>query len=112
MEIIKGLNIGIRFVLELSLLFVLAFSSYHVIENAFLRWFFALSLPLVVASLWGYFIAPKSQHVLSMPWRSMLVVAFFSLAALLLTKIGQGRLAVCLIIIFAVNEMLIIIWRQ
>lgn len=112
MEFIKSLNVGLRFILELTLLFVFAYSSYHIFEHIFVRWFLAIALPIAVASIWGYYIAPKSQHILSMPWRSLVVIALFSLATILLSKASQGRLAIYFISVFAVNELLIILWKQ
>lgn len=112
MEIIKSLNVGLRFILELILLFVFAYSSYQIIDNTVLRWGLAVALPIAVASLWGYYIAPKSQHVLSMPWRSIVVIILFSFGAALLTVAGQGRAALYLITVFAINEALLIMWKQ
>ena len=112
MEFIKSLNVGLRFILELTLLFVIAYSSYHIFENTFVRWFLAIALPIAVASIWGYYVAPKSQHILSMPWRSIVVIVLFSLATILLAKAGQGRLAVYFMSVFAINELLIILRKQ
>ncbi|MCA9347686.1 YrdB family protein [Candidatus Saccharibacteria bacterium] len=112
MEYIKSINVGIRFILELTLLFVFAYSSYRIFDNIFVRWFLAIALPLVVASIWGYYVAPKSQHILAMPWRSIIVVILYSLATIFLAKAGQGKLAVYFMGVFAVNEILIILWKQ
>lgn len=112
MEIVKALNLGIRFILELTLLIVLAYSGYQIFENAFARWAFALGLPMVAAGFWGYFIAPKAAHVLSMPWRSLVVFGLFSIACLLLVKAGQARLAIVFMSTYIVNEILMLAWKQ
>lgn len=112
MEFIKSLNIGLRFILEITLLFVFAYSSYQIFENTVVRWVLAIALPIAVASSWGYYIAPKSQHVLSMPWRTILVVSLFVVASVLLAKAGQFKLATIFLGIFAANEILMIVWKQ
>lgn len=112
MEVLKGINLSLRFILELILLIIFVYSSYHIFKNTFVRWFIAIGLPVAVASLWGYYIAPKSQHILSMPWRNIVIIMLFLLAALLLAKANQHRLAIIFIGIFAINEILMVLWGQ
>ena len=77
-------NDGLRFFLELSMLAALAYWGFSEYEGA-VQWLLALGSPLVVAVVWGAFLAPKASHPTVDPVRLLLEVAAFGsgLAALL-----------------------------
>ena len=70
-------NDGLRFLLEIALLTSLAY--WRVSEHTgALQWALGLGSPLVVAVVWGSFIAPKASHPTTDPLRLLLEVAVFA----------------------------------
>lgn len=112
METIKSINIAVRFLLELCLVAAVAFVGYKLPSQTWLRWLAAGGFVIVTASVWGYFIAPKAEHLLLQPYRLLVELVLFGLAILGLGLIGQPKLALLFAVITAVNEVLLIIWKQ
>jgi hypothetical protein len=69
-------------------------------------------LSVLAASIWGLFIAPKSQNLLVQPYRLIVELILFGLASFLLYKAGFPKLALAFICIVVVNEILLFIWKQ
>lgn len=112
MEIIKSINIAVRFLLELCLLAAVAFVGYRLPSQTWMRWLTAGVFAVVTASVWGYFIAPKAEHLLHQPYRLLVELVLFGLAVLGLSLVGQPKLALVFAAVVAVNELLLIVWKQ
>jgi len=111
-EIIKSLNLGLRFLLELCLLASLFIASINLINNSILRWTAAVCLTVLAASIWGIFVAPKSQHLLDLPYRLFVELILYSLATFMLYKAGYPKIAVVFIGVVIINKLLLLIWKQ
>lgn len=112
MELLKHLNLGIRFCLELCLLGSLGFASFQMLHGHALKWLAVLGLPILVATVWGLFIAPKSQHQLDQPVRLIIELLLFGFAFWLLHIAGYPGLSVAFAIVVVLNEILVYAWRQ
>jgi hypothetical protein len=62
--------------------------------------------------VWGSVVAPKAPRRLSDPWRLLVEVLVFGLAALALAVAGQGALAAAFALVVAVNIALLFVWEQ
>jgi hypothetical protein len=85
-------NDGLRFVLEIALLTSLAYWGFSEQTGA-LQWVLGLGAPLVVAVVWGRFIAPKASHPATDPLRLVLEVAVFAAGVAALVAADQAVLA-------------------
>lgn len=112
MEILKNINIGLRFILELCLVAALSFSGFHLTSHAFLKWLFAVIMPLGAALVWGMLIAPKAAHLLDQPQRLVVEFLLFGTAAALLFTTGHKTAGILLAGSVLLNEVLLIIWKQ
>ncbi|HET6872368.1 MAG TPA: YrdB family protein, partial [Sporolactobacillaceae bacterium] len=69
-------------------------------------------IPLIIASVWGTFGAPKAAMLLT-GWNHLLLeVAVFGLGVLALIYVGKIRLAILFGVILVINKILIYIWHQ
>jgi hypothetical protein len=91
----RALVLGLRFLCELGMLAALAYWGSQQSDGA-LALVLAIAAPLVAATLWGVFVAPKS--LVKLPVQTRLIVEFFlfGFAALALADAGQAALAVAL----------------
>lgn len=112
MEILKNINLGFRFMLELGLVFSLGYAGLHIADNALLKWSAAILLPLGAVIVWGLFIAPKATHVLEQPQRIILELILFGIAVALLLVTGHKAAAIALASAVLINEVLLITWKQ
>lgn len=53
MDIVKSLNLSVRFLLELCLLAALAYGGFNLTNSLLLSWFLGLGLPAFAASVWA-----------------------------------------------------------
>ncbi len=73
---------------------------------------FGIGLPILMALLWSYFMAPRSTHRLSgIPFTIMDFILLGSGAAALYVS-GQNTLAWVYAVVLVVSEILRLIWRQ
>lgn len=112
MEILKSLNLGLRFLLELCLLVIFGYWGFKTGSNAFLKFLFGLGAPVLFAVTWGTLLAPKSTMRLHEPWLSLLELALFALAGWALYSTGKVNLTAAFVGIYILNKILMVIWRQ
>lgn len=93
------LNLTVRFLLELSALFVLGLWGWQQREDG-LRFVLAIGIPLLLAVLWGVFAVPNDpsrsgKAPVPVPgWlRLLLELAFFGLAVWALAGLGYSTAA-------------------
>lgn len=77
-----------------------------------MKFIFGIGSPLLFATIWGIFIAPKASLKLPEPYRFMLEIILFGVTSLALYVVDQITLAIILGMVFVINHTLIIIWKQ
>jgi len=112
MELLKMINIGLRFLLELGILVILGYWGFRTGEKTLTRILLGIGAPILFAVAWGTFLAPKSSMKLDEPWLFLLEIAIFGLAGWALYNTGKVILAIPFGIIYLFNKILMIIWRQ
>lgn len=111
MGIIKSINLLVAFLLELCLLAIFGFWGVHVSSTGIQKIILGAGLPILLAVIWGIFLAPASSTRLHEPWLVIAKVIIFSLAALALFSTGKQTLAIWFGIITTVNMILLYIYR-
>lgn len=112
MAIIKAANLALRFLLELCILTVLGYWGFQAGHGWLVKIILGLSSPLLVAVVWGTFIAPKAAMKLGEPWLLMLELVIFGLAIAALYFTGHPTLAWALGLVYVINRLLMYIWGQ
>ncbi len=112
MDIIKAGNLAVRFLLELCILVALGYWGFHTARGMLGQIALGLGVPLLVAILWGMFLAPASSMRLAGPLYLILEVAIFGAAAAALSATGHPALAWTFVLIAVLNKVLMVIWGQ
>jgi hypothetical protein len=86
-------NHGLRFLLEIALLASLAYWGFSE-QSGTLQWVLGLGAPLLVAVVWGRFVAPKASHPTTDPLRLLLEVALFAAGVAALFAADRSVLAI------------------
>ena len=85
MQLVRGINLGLAFVLELAALAALGYWGYCTGDSTFTSLLLGIGAPLVAAVAWGLFAAPKSvfkNRLLAIATKALVFgAAFFALAA-------------------------------
>lgn len=110
--ILKTLNLALAFILELFMLYAIGYWGVHLKQSTVIRWVVGIGLPVVVAIIWGVFLAPKS--VIQIPHHIKLLGKFILMesAAALLYTTGKTNMTIYFAVISAINFLLILIWKQ
>src|SRR6266540_76197 len=86
-------NDGLRFLLELAMLASLAYWGFAEHDGA-VQWLLGLGAPLLVAAVWGAFMAPRASHPTTDPVRLPLEIALFGSGVAALCVAGPTALAI------------------
>lgn len=112
MNAVKLLNLALRFLLELCMLAAVGYWGFKTQSTWALKILFGIGLPLLIAVLWGEFLAPKATHPLRGASFLTLELVLFSLGAIALFSAGKPILGWIYTIALIVNKALILIWKQ
>jgi Protein of unknown function (DUF2568) len=105
----RGINLALRFVLELCALAALAYGGWHAGGPVWLRILLAVALPLAAAVIWGRWVAPKASHPLPDPRRLIPEWVVFGGATVALAATGHPILAALFAVLAAGNRL--VLWR-
>lgn len=112
MEMVKMINSGIRFLLELCLLAAISYWGFKTHSNLWLKLLLGVGLPLVVAALWGLFVAPKAVLHLPNPIHTLVELLLLSLGPAALFLSAQPTLGWIYAGLLLVNKVLLVILKQ
>src|SRR5215212_5393199 len=110
MQILKGLNLLIRFLLELSMLAAVAYWGFKTNSGWAMKIILGIGLPIFIAVLWSLFIAPKARYPLSGIPRLVLELILLGSGAMALFASGRADLAWIYIAVLVINEVLLFVW--
>ena len=100
-------NLGLRFLLELVALSAVGWWGWQSGGSTFGRVALAVALPLVVALVWGAFIAPKARFDVSrVVWYGLQVV-IFGAAALALASVWSPWAGIAFALVVIANTALL-----
>jgi hypothetical protein len=73
---------------------------------------FGIGLPLLIAVIWGYFMAPRSTHRLSGIPFTVVDIILLGSGAVALYASGQINLAWIYAVVLIISEILRLVWKQ
>jgi len=107
--VLRGANLGLRFLLELAALAAVAWWGWETGGSAAPSLALAIGLPTVVAVVWGAFIAPKAPFHVSRPVWYGLQVAIFGGASLALASAWSPAAGIVFALVVAANLALLFV---
>jgi hypothetical protein len=112
LEMIKGANLALRFLLELCALGALGYWGFTAGGGLPARLGLGIGAPVAAAIVWGMFVAPRAPVQLPGPVNVLLQVLVFGLAAVSLAATGHRTLAWVFGALVVVNALLMYAWGQ
>jgi hypothetical protein len=112
MNALKGINLGVRFLLELCMLASIGYWGFKMHAGWAMKILLGIVLPVLIAVIWGYFMAPRSAHRLSgIPFAVMDMILLGS-GGVALYASGLVNLAWIYAVVLIVSEVLRVVWKQ
>jgi hypothetical protein len=112
LELIKGANLALRFLLELCALGALGYWGFKTGSGLIAKIGLGIGAPLVAAVLWGTFVSPQAPVQLPGQLSLLLQVLIFGSAAAALVATGHRTLALVFVAIVVINAVLMYVWGQ
>jgi len=112
LEVIKGANVALRFLLELCALGALGYWGFKTGSGALAKTTLGIGAPLVAAVVWGTFVSPNAPVQLPGLLVLILQVLVFGSAAAGLVATGHRTLALAFVVIVVINAGLMYVWGQ
>jgi Protein of unknown function (DUF2568) len=110
--VLKPINLGIAFLLELCMLAALAYWGFQTGSSLFLKIVLGIGAPVLAVVIWARFMAPKSQTRLTGSSYLVLKLILFGAAAMALAAAGQTTLAIIFAVVAVINQILLMVWQQ
>ena len=111
-ETLKAVNAGLAFFLELAMLAALSYWGFYGDKSTAVKWGLGIGLPVLIAVIWGMFLAPRAAYRLDSTTGNLLSLFLFLLAATALFYTQLTALAFVLALTAVVNRALLILWKQ
>jgi hypothetical protein len=112
MELIRGANLALRFLLELCALGALGYWGFKTGSATLAKIGLGIGAPLVAAVVWAIFVSPQASVQLPGILVLVLQVLVFGGAAVGLVVTGHRSLALVFGALVIINAVLMYIWRQ
>ena len=112
MELIKGANLLLRFLLELCALGALGYWGFKTGSGAIMKIALGVGAPLVAAVVWGTFVSPQAPVQLPGLVVLILQALVFGSATAGLVATGHRTLALVFGVIVVINAVLMHVWGQ
>ena len=112
MEVIKGANLALRFLLELCALGALGYWGFNTGTATIARIVLGVGAPLVAAVVWGTFVSPRAPVELPGALVVVLQALVFGSAAVGLAASGHRTLALVFVVVVLINVVLMYVWGQ
>lgn len=112
MEVMKQLNLVVRFLLEIMALVIIGYWGFQTPQGTFLKFVFAIGSPLVLAIIWGMFGTPKAPCRLSGTSFLFLEIIVFGLPVVALLLIDKTTFASIYGVVVILNLVLMKVWHQ
>jgi len=110
--ILKGSNLGVRFLVEMAALWALGYWGFRTGQGTLLRWTLGLGAPLLAAIIWSLWGSPKAPYLLTGYARLIFDAGILGGSVLALYAAGRPGLAGLFGAAMALNELLLLIWKQ
>lgn len=110
--ILKSINLALAFLLELALLAAFGYWGFQSGGSTLVKILLGIGLPLLVALIWGIFMAPNSARRLQGGAYLALKAVLFGLAVAALMAAGRTTLGVLFAVVVVINTILLFIWGQ
>jgi hypothetical protein len=112
LELIKSVNLALRFLLELCALGALGYWGFKTGSTTLTKIGLGLGVPLVAAVVWGVFVSPNAP--VQLPGLLVLIfqVLVFGSAAAGLAATGHRTLAGIFALVVVANTLLMYVWGQ
>jgi Protein of unknown function (DUF2568) len=112
MDILKSLNLAVRFLLELCMLAAVGYWGFNTGSGWPLKILLGIGTPLLIAVIWGMFVAPKAPYHLNGFMLLALEAVLFGSAVAALYATKNYLLAWGFAVIVILNRVLILVWGQ
>ena len=112
MEVLKGLNLLVRFLLELCMLAAVGYWAFKTQAGWGMKILLGIGLPVMIAVLWGLFVAPKAMYPLNAIPHLVVSLILLGSGAVALSVSGNLTLGRMYAIILIVNQTLLLLWKQ
>jgi Protein of unknown function (DUF2568) len=112
MDILKGLNLLVRFLLELCMLAAVGSWGFKTHSGWAMKIIFGIGLPVLIAVLWGLFIAPRATYPLTGISYLAVELILLGSGAVALFASGRPTLGWVYTVTVIVNKVLLVLWKQ
>jgi hypothetical protein len=107
---LQSINFALTFLLELAMLAAYAYWGFQAGHITITKILLGVGVPLLVAVVWGFLMAPRSSMRLRGAAYLALKIILFGLAIAALFVLGNRVLGIVFAVVFVINTVLLYVW--
>jgi hypothetical protein len=111
LSVLKTFNLALAFFLELAMLAAFAYWGFYNGQSTIVKIGLGIGIPLLVAVIWGLFMAPNSSTRLQGAAYLALKFVLFGLAVAALIRTSNDTLGIVLGGVVVINTILLYAWK-
>ena len=112
MDVLKGLNLLVRFLLELCMLAAVGYWGFKSQSAWGMKILLGIGLPVLIAVIWGLFVAPRAMYPLRGISHLVVSLILLGLGSAALFATGNPTLGWLYAIILTIDQVLLVLWKQ
>lgn len=112
MNVLKTLNLSVRFLLELCMLAAVGYWGFKTQSGLAMKILLGIGLPVLLIVIWSLFVAPRAIYPLHGIAHMVLSFVLLASGAVALFASGNLSLGWIYLIVLIVNQVLLIVWNQ
>jgi hypothetical protein len=112
LSILKVTNLALSFFLELCMVVAYGYWGFTTGGGLIAQLLLGIGVPLTVIVVWGIFLAPASNRRLKGLPHWILEIILFAASMVALFIAGRPTLSIGFAVIYAINVLLRLIWKQ
>jgi Protein of unknown function (DUF2568) len=112
LQLVKAINLAVRFALELCAIAALAYWGFKTGDSTVTSIVLGVAAPVTMVVVWGMLVAPKARFSVPKTAKWLLGLAILLVAAIALVDAGSSTLAVVFGVLSTINAALMLFWDQ
>lgn len=111
MMLLQNINIALRFLIEVSIVFLIGYWGFNFSNQLIIKFLLGIALPMLLMIFWGLFVAPKAPYLVTPFLKGGIEIVTIGMGILAMYHTSYHEYTIMYSIVAYVNLLFIYIWK-